>query len=69
MTRTVPQVVTQITPNAMVQNFVGAWSATVTYSAGQWVTSAEELWLALKPNEDSEPTAANANWAVIGSIA
>ena len=45
--------------------FLGAWSATTTYLAGNAVSDQGSSWIALVSNTNSEPSATNKNWSLI----
>lgn len=45
----------------------GAWTSSTQYSQNDAVSDANSFWLALIPNQGSEPTAGNASWQLLAA--
>lgn len=50
-----------------VTKYVGAWSSTGKYLAGQLVSHDNKSWLAIKKNTDSQPGQSPDSWITLGS--
>lgn len=57
-----------LTPNQVVDNFLGPWFATTPYLQGDEVSYSGNYWKALRDNVDSIPQNGNTNWILLGPI-
>jgi hypothetical protein len=49
--------------------FIGSWNATEYYGPGNEVTDGGNYWVCVTANTNSEPSATNANWQLVGPTA
>ena len=64
-----PQVVVSVAAHEMATNFQGAYSSSVTYQPGQWVSEGEALYACVAESTNHAPSAAgSAFWRLIGAL-
>lgn len=68
MARTVPQAVIALTADSLVTKFRGAYSSSVTYRVGEWVSQGGLLWACTADTNGNTPETGSGYWAAIGSL-
>lgn len=52
--------------NGVPDTYMGAWSSSTSYLAGEEVAYSGNYWSCLRSNSNSAPSAGNANWILVG---
>jgi len=68
MTRSIPQAVITLTASSFISKYRGAYSSSVTYKPGEWVSENGILWSCQAEVKGVTPAVGTGAWDEIGSI-